>query len=113
LAYRAREENPGGEYELEFLGNVSGAILVSNMIDHKLRRLIVYCDKQMLNFDDVASEKLLMDCEPVKIHQTPPLLMALKTYVKGIYDEPTPVFGLDQVVEIIRTLYRAQRALAR
>ena len=115
VACRAREENPGGEYhlDLQFAGNVSVTILVSNVMDQKLRRLIVHGDEHMLTFDDVAAEKLLVDTKPVKIDETPPLLQALKTFVKGIHGETTSVFGLDLAVEVIRTLDRAQRALAR
>jgi predicted dehydrogenase len=111
----SREEDQGGEYklDLQFGEGVCASILVSNILKEKRRRVTVHFANHVVAFDDLGAEKLLLDRAPVKVDQTPPLVLAVETFLNGIRGEPTAIFGLDLAVEVIRTLDSAQRAVAR
>lgn len=115
VACRASEANQGGTYEIDLLfpGDVRAAIKVGNLFGAKVRKFAVQCGSRLLAFDDLSTEKLLLDSTPVRVAATPPLTVAVGTFLSAIRGGPMAVFGLDLAVEVVRTLDHAQRTLPR
>jgi predicted dehydrogenase len=115
VACKARETSEGGNYEvdLSFSNDVRASIKVGNLFAAKARKFSVQCGDKVLAFDDISTEKLLVDAIPVQVDHTPPLILAIQAFLDGIRGEPSAAFGLDLAVEVIRTLDQAQRAIVR
>jgi predicted dehydrogenase len=100
-----------GEYKLslEFPGNVTASIHVSNQRREKVRRFTVIFDTDTLVFDDLAPSKLANAAGvALPVSGNLPLTRAVETFVAGIRGGSREMFGLDLAVEVVRILDSAR-----
>ena len=100
--------------ELIFPREIEARIRLSNMIQ-KTRRFRVHCDTGSLVFDDLASDKLVLergrDQTPVPVSAEAPLKRVVKAFAAAIATGANSTEGLDLAVEVVGILERCAQAL--
>lgn len=109
------------QVDLRFEAGQTAELTIGNGMREKRRYFSVFCDQQILVFDDLAEDRLVRHPsvggsvdgpgEPMAIEPTRPLSAAVQAFAAGIRGRTNELFGVDLAVEVVQVLRDCDRAL--
>ncbi len=103
------------EIDLEFSGDRTASIELSNLMDRKCRYLAVDCAAMRLIYDDVGPDPLVVHEKPtsapriIEVPPTPPVTVAHGEFAQAISAKSLDLDGLRLAVDVVSVLERCAR----
>jgi len=119
LEKRNQDEGIGETLEISmgFADNAWAEIRLSNLADHKERRLEVICRGETLIYDDTVDAKLTYrrglngKVIPIPHAPTPPLTVAVEEFAEAVHQGRTDNESMKLAVDVVKTLERLEACL--
>ena len=89
---------------LDFVDGRRAETRLCNRLEHKVRRLDVFCAGHRLTYDDTGGDAFILDEEPIAVSNKLPLTQAIEDFAQAIRENATDLTSLRLGVDAVDVL---------